>query len=230
MIGIDKIQSVRYQRKNEYFSHLQPSRFADDIATLRSYISGVACRVGHLDGHHHYLFNSQRQLLGQNVDNKHCIEIMMSHISGDIAKYLRSSNQQSTEIIDLLKIDHLFEGFILDTYVFSPCGFSVNGINGDKYFTLHITPQEHSSYVSLQTNINDQNKLIAIISQLLAKLSPRSWDIVSFGDLPKNLTLLPIVPQNFCLSHCSNPLELGYNVHFSHYQQVCNEVLSPEFM
>jgi S-adenosylmethionine decarboxylase len=41
----------------------------------------------------------------------------------------------------------------IDSYLFSPCGFSSNAIQGDRYATIHVTPEEEHSYASYETNL-----------------------------------------------------------------------------
>jgi S-adenosylmethionine decarboxylase len=38
----------------------------------------------------------------------------------------------------------------IDDYVFEPCGYSMNGVEGGTFSTVHITPEEGFSYASFE--------------------------------------------------------------------------------
>ncbi|KAJ2477628.1 spermidine resistance protein, partial [Coemansia sp. RSA 2320] len=53
-------------------------------------------------------------------------------------------------------IANIYPDSVADSYLFTPCGFSLNGLQGDGYYTIHVTPEPHCSYASFETTINDQ--------------------------------------------------------------------------
>lgn len=220
-IGTEAISSFSYQRKSEFLSHLQASRFEDDVEQLRSQLSGTAYRVGHLDNHHHYLFCSKPVV---QSDASACL--LMYHIKGELAKYLRSDNQSSHEIRKRLQLERLLPEFKFDDYLFKPCGYSVNGIFEDQFITIHITPQEHSSYVSIETNLNFSQYPFNIFSELLNILNPSSWDIIGMNMQVANKDF----PSHRRIASCDlqlNPLnEFNYN----HYTQADSEKLYAEVL
>lgn len=220
----DRLTFISYQRKNEYLAHLQASTFKDDISTLRQRVPGTACRVGHLDNHHHFLFTSDKRC--PVILPSKTFELLMYHISGAVADYLCTEQQTIADIYQLLLLDELFVGFKYDAHVFTPLGFSINGIKDNFYYTIHITPQEQSSYVSLETNVDLEQHQFDIAAALLAILKPRSWDIIGFN----SEMAAPMTPENICVGYCSYPIKQDYNVHFGHYQQICPEALCPEFL
>lgn len=57
------------------------------------------------------------------------------------------------ELAERLGIRDLFEdGTAMDSFLFSPCGYSMNAVKGDRYATIHVTPEVDYSYASFETN------------------------------------------------------------------------------
>ena len=69
-------------------------------------------------------------------------------------------------------IDEIFPGAHIHGWVFAPCGYSCNGIVDSAYFTIHVTPQEKSSYVSFGTNVKLSN-YNEVVAKVLAIFRPQ---------------------------------------------------------
>ena len=113
----------------------------------------------------------------------------------------------------LLCLDEILPGFALSDWLFEPFGYSLNAIKGDRYATFHITPQEDSSYVSFETNLNVEDG--HILETLLKALQPGSWDLIGFNKpapLREN-------GEFSCLTKCELALKCGYDMNFNHYQR-----------
>lgn len=199
-----------FQRKNEYLSHLQKSSFEEDIERLSQRFKGVAFRLGHLDSHHNYVFHMDKPYQPDANDNTS--ELLMYHIKGKNADYLRSEGQTVENIRSLLRLDDILPGFAISDWLFEPFGYSLNAIKGDRYATFHITPQEDSSYVSFETNLNLERS--NVIPVLLEALNPGCWDLIGFNAKQK----LPENHDFLCMSRCDLPLDCGYDMSFRHYQ------------
>ncbi|MGL5360964.1 MAG: adenosylmethionine decarboxylase, partial [Shewanella sp.] len=218
---------VSYQRKNEYQGHLQPTSFAQDIAMLRQLIPGKAWRLGQLDSHHHYFFCSDGSYRARADDCT--LELLMYHIGADLADDLQSEALTPEGMCARLGLAALFPEFDFDTHLFDPLGFSLNGLWGAKYLSVHITPamdqRDGGSYVSFETNL-DLARAPQIIARLLGVFSPQSFDLIGFN---QSLAAQPFA-EFLCLGRGFFTTEQGYNIDFSHYQRPHTEVLIPELM
>ncbi|KAJ2772646.1 spermidine resistance protein [Coemansia nantahalensis] len=75
-----------------------------------------------------------------------------------------------------------------DSYLFTPCGFSLNGVQGDGYYTIHVTPEQHCSYASFETNIandarfdlRDPAAIKSLVEQVVAVFGPRKVTVTVF--------------------------------------------------
>lgn len=176
--GVDCIEHLSYQRKNEYYSHAQPSCFGDDIKVLSQYVAGNALRFGEMDSHHTFLFYHQKENTTQYQPQHKVYELLAYQISDQASEKLTNTHLTAKEIRIFLQLDHLLPNFMIDDHVFSPYGYSVNAILADQYLTIHVTPQAESSYVSFESNIN----LIELAPIILKVLEPKSFDLLSFNE------------------------------------------------
>lgn len=190
-VGKDKIKHVCYQRKNEYFSHSQPSSFGDDIKRLQQLIPGKAYRFGELDSHHTFIFHQDNDYFVNKEDKTY--EFLAYEISEQASQLLTTQGLSKSAIRKFLHLDALLPECTIDDYVFDPYGYSLNAIVQDKYLTIHITPQSGSSYVSFESNIN----LISHASRLIDILEPASVDVLSFNDGDFKAQLKHCIPQNY---------------------------------
>lgn len=219
-VGHAAITMASFQRKNEYQSHLQKSSFDQDLARLNQLMAGKAYRLGRLDGHHNYIWHLDKPYQPQADDIT--TELLMYHIDGPAAEYLRSDNQSVAGIAALLQLETLFPGFEIDGYLFEPYGYSMNGIKGDQYITMHITPQEDTSYVSFETDINIPQECPQLLARLTAILQPSSYDLITFNTEPELTPAAEIV----AVAHNQQKLECGYDVEFRHWLALANKMQS----
>lgn len=82
----------------------------------------------------------------------------------------------------------------IDAYLFTPCGFSANGVipspqpdMGTHYFTVHVTPEPHCSYASFETNVpHSQNgqTTAGIVQQVVDIFKPGRFSVTLFEAKP----------------------------------------------
>ena len=75
----------------------------------------------------------------------------------------------------------------IDAYLFTPCGFSANGVipspNSTHYFTVHVTPEPHCSYASFETNVPSQQtgrETADVIEQVVSIFKPGRFSVTLF--------------------------------------------------
>ncbi|TWX53383.1 adenosylmethionine decarboxylase [Colwellia hornerae] len=210
--GTKAIKQLTYQRKNEYFSNAQPSCFGDDIKLINQYLPGKAYRFGEMDSHHNYVFHLDNDFTADTDDITY--ELLAYQISEQASKHLTQPNLSAEEIRQFLCIDSILPGFILDDFVFSPYGYSLNAINEQQYLTIHVTPQMDSSYISFESNVD----LLSLAPKLLEILAPKSFDLMSFNEQAFEQKLAALIPiQYVSKSRVCKKLDNGYLVNFANY-------------
>ncbi|MFT5757005.1 MAG: S-adenosylmethionine decarboxylase [Alteromonadaceae bacterium] len=211
-LGTKVIKQLTYQRKNEYFANAQPSCFGDDIKLINQYLPGKAYRFGEIDSHHNYVFHLDNEFIADSDDITY--ELLAYQISEQASQHLTQPNLSTQEIREFLRIDTILPHFIIDDFVFSPYGYSLNAINAQQYLTIHVTPQMDTSYISFESNID----LLTLSPTLLEILAPKSFDLMSFNenDFEQKIAAL-IPPQYVSKSRVSKKLDNGYLVNFANY-------------
>ena len=219
----NNIQSLMYQRQNEFRSVLQQTSFKQDVEVLLRYISGQAIQIGHLDGHHHHFFSSFADIIKASSNN--IFELKMYNIGGKITDYLLDENCDSDGVRIHLNIHSLFSGFKIDDFIFEPFGYSINGLQDEKYFTIHVTPQSESSYASFETNIDLTVSSLNIIATLLDIFKPVSWDIISFNNKHTSSS-----NNNWKLAESAFSLSNGGDIHYENFHKPETQILLPTFI
>lgn len=223
-IGKDRIRSLIFQRKNEYFSRLQKTSFFDDIKILKDHFGnehGKAFRLGLQDTHHNYLYQYQNHFKADPSDKT--FEFLMYHISKNASDFLRKQNQTSEDVRKFLMLDKNFPGFVIDDFVFNPYGYSMNMIKDDRYATIHITPQEDSSYISFETNIEKELIVFNGVNGLMEALQPSCFDIIQYnfnGELNVSSNYLKV-------DQVIHEIDGGYTTKFYFYAKAIENPRSP---
>ncbi|PLN80095.1 S-adenosylmethionine decarboxylase proenzyme [Aspergillus taichungensis] len=83
----------------------------------------------------------------------------------------------------------------IDAYLFTPCGFSANGVvpapdgaSGTHYFTVHVTPEPQCSYASFETNVPHSQTgqtTAGIIQQVVNIFKPGRFTVTLFEAQPE---------------------------------------------
>ena len=202
-----------FQRKNEYFPHLQKSHFYDDIENLKATLPGEAFRLGHADEHHMFLYHSVGKMSPEMMGNT--LEVLMYDLQGPAKEAFQKENSSVFEIREKTGIDKVLPGFEVDDHCFQPTGYSLNAIKDQYYYTIHVTPQDETPYVSFETNYADPEKAQNSLNAILEAVRPRSFDIVYFDTLED--AGIREVSGYTVRSRVRHEFDGGVKLHFAHY-------------
>jgi S-adenosylmethionine decarboxylase len=75
----------------------------------------------------------------------------------------------------------LIENSETDEFNFSPCGYSMNGLNKQAYYTIHVTPETICSYASFETNLS-LGSYSKLISTVLDLFKPGTFTVTFFSE------------------------------------------------
>ncbi|KAG0306313.1 spermidine resistance protein [Dissophora globulifera] len=87
------------------------------------------------------------------------VEILMTNLNPEAMKRFYQRPDDTPGTVGGVRVDQetglagLFPQAQLDSYLFTPCGYSANALQDGNYYTIHVTPEPVCSYASFETNI-----------------------------------------------------------------------------
>lgn len=197
---------VGYSRKNFNFPDDQcfpHGSFTQELEYLYGHkrlcdkLDGNGYTLGPITDDHWFVFVADQTVRSKpGLDNDRVLNIMMFDIDPDIAdifyynKYApKGDNETEDEAVKRISfeqtraagIDALCPGAEFDPRAFEPCGYSMNAILYKSYYTMHITPEEGSSYASFETN-QKLASYTALISNVVRSFKPRRFIMTMMAD------------------------------------------------
>jgi S-adenosylmethionine decarboxylase len=219
-VSPEDVQFFIFERKNEVFPHRQPTSFYEDACALNALLPGTALRFGDEDEHHLYLYHLDRAFDGEPEDVT--MEILMYGLDRRVAEMFDLHTGASTAARARSEAMHrILPGYTVEEHLFEPSGYSLNGVRGKHYGTIHVTPQDHGSYASFETNHPFGDSPASLCNEVLGVFRPRAFDVVLFDqgagsfDAPRGYHLRSQVTQR---------IDCGYRVRFlSHFRPPSGE-------
>eukprot|EP00808_Paulinella_micropora_P011224 g67370.t1 len=81
-------------------------------------------------------------------------------------------------------VEQLIPGSVIDDYLFSPCGYSMNGLKGESYWTIHVTPQPSCSFASFETDYVNCD-MAEMLKRVLAVFKPKLLSVSFIAHVKK---------------------------------------------
>eukprot|EP01116_Phalansterium_solitarium_P005953 TRINITY_DN18279_c0_g1_i1.p1 TRINITY_DN18279_c0_g1~~TRINITY_DN18279_c0_g1_i1.p1 ORF type:complete len:400 (+),score=129.61 TRINITY_DN18279_c0_g1_i1:224-1423(+) len=165
------VKLIVFSRKNYVFPKEQQhphDDWSNEVLHLNRLFDGEAHVIGPVTGAHWYVYVadysdcapvSDDELLSVDdaaelehlVRPQPTLEIMMHGLSLAVCRrFYRTADTQDKDKFP--GVAELLPGSTTDEFNFSPCGYSMNGLLGPAYYTIHVTPEPHCSYASFETN------------------------------------------------------------------------------
>jgi len=214
-VSLEDVRFFIFERKNEAFPHRQPTSFYEDARALNALLPGKAFQFGDEDEHHLYLYHLDRPFEGQPEDVT--MEILMYGLDRDVAGMFDLQTGASTMARARSEaMQRILPGYAVEEHLFEPSGYSLNGVRGTHYGTVHVTPQEHGSYASFETNHPFGDDPASVCNEVLDVFRPRAFDVVLFDQGTSSF----VSPPGYEIrSNVTQRIECGYQVRFlSHFR------------
>jgi len=194
-----KLEWVGYSRKNlnnptaQLFPHSNfddEMKYIDSHAKLQDRLKGSGYVLGPITGDHLFVYvadHSHEQTIGDmerypSTPSDRTINIMMFDMDPSVANiFFQRTCSTGKEMTAMSGISTLCPGALIDETAFTPCGYSMNAILHNAYYTIHITPEAECSYASFETNACLKN-YDATVRNVLNVFKPKRFVLVLFGD------------------------------------------------
>jgi len=162
---VEHVQYGHYCYKFPEQQLLPHSSPDEESEYLGRYFSSVNQRtIGPADGYHwvvicagHPIMNDVSPPRPSTIDD--IFEVAMEGLHADVCQIFSMnscldlhSEGRSKYMSDSSGISALLKGVEIDDWAFEPCGYSMNGLRGENYYTIHVTPEAEFSYASFETN------------------------------------------------------------------------------
>ena len=178
------IKSLAFQRHQALAPSLQDSNFEQDTILLAQQFHGQ---------HHYWREDYAGDLfvfgeISTTTIIPHSI-YMLHGLQGDFAAQLQAQTLSKQTILTALKVESFFKDLLIDHFSFHPKGYSLNAIIGGDYLTIHLTPEQLSTYLSIETSFPIE-QCTDFISHLTHLFSPSKVKQMHFKPAQQQLSII----------------------------------------
>jgi len=181
IIKKENISSIIYERKKNSFS--QKQTFGDDASYIAKFFKGETLRLGISGESYMDIFYSLCS--ASRAVRPRSLQLFMYNLDRSAMKiFYKKESKTPRQAACVLGIDKLYPHAVTDAYLFSPYGYSINGIMDNNYFTIHVTPQPEGSYASFDTSLITKDSVL-MIKKVLSIFKPEKYSLFLKTDLTK---------------------------------------------
>ncbi|GJR93557.1 S-adenosylmethionine decarboxylase proenzyme 4-like protein [Tanacetum coccineum] len=161
------IVALRYTRGSFIFPQAQPhpyTSFSEEVVYLEDNIPESLCYKkasvipSKLTKHSWHVFSAGAEEYNEDgLSGLYTVEVCMTDLDQTLArKFFRHPNDGKNgdsagrEMTEITSINRINPNAKICDFAFDPCGYSMNGLDGDRYSTIHVTPEDGFSYASFE--------------------------------------------------------------------------------
>ncbi|OEL28963.1 S-adenosylmethionine decarboxylase proenzyme 4 [Dichanthelium oligosanthes] len=191
------LRSCRYSRGSYLFPEAQPfphADFADEVRFLDGAVpSGLRFRGSSVmppshsrhSQHKWHVYTASTSDDGDIDSPTHfTVEVCMTELDGTLARqfYLTPGDERTSHAIgDAMTaasgLGDVNPRSLVLGYAFASCGYSMNGLDGARYATVHVTPEDGHSYASYECDGAEAAGALASIGKAVAVFRPATVSV-----------------------------------------------------
>jgi len=220
IVSKESIAFFFYERKNLMYPHRQNSDFEMDVRDLTAYFTGKSYRLGPANHDHvHIFYYSTPQ---RHIEGDVTLEMLMHDMHPVVLGAFVPTERDTVEALEKRTgINTLYPDMESDSCQFQPYGYSLNKILGDKYMTIHVTPEPSGSYASFETNYSEAD-YTGTINRVAEIFQPNRFTLVMTGSqdedqVPQDERLPSTMTGYRCTEKSFYEFDCGYAVSFFNY-------------
>ncbi|WOL03458.1 S-adenosylmethionine decarboxylase proenzyme 4 [Canna indica] len=163
-----RLRACRFSRGSFIFPQAQPfphTSFAEEVLYLDERLPGSLCfrRARVLPSstsHAWHVYSaaaSVEEAAAAGSPSTFTVEVCMTELDQSLARGFfrekgdeRSGDAAGADMTDLTGIRGINPRALVCGFAFEPCGYSMNGLDRDRYSTVHVTPEDGHSYASFE--------------------------------------------------------------------------------
>ncbi|GMJ02018.1 S-adenosylmethionine decarboxylase 4, BUSHY AND DWARF 2 [Hibiscus trionum] len=117
------------------------------------------------------------------ADDTFTVEVCMTELDRVMArKFFKTSHDSAVakRMTELSGIDGINPRVFVCDFEFDPCGYSMNGVDGDRYSTIHVTPEDGFSYASFEcvgSVYDDQDDIVETLKKAVQVFKPATVSV-----------------------------------------------------
>lgn len=184
--------AVKYSRGTFIFPDYQPAphrSFSEEVTALNVYfgdLNSEAYVIGDpaVPNRNWHIYSAVKSQPNVNGTDLITLEMCMKGLNKEKAAvfFKKSGGDSSAEKMTKMSgISEIIPNHAICDFEFDPCGYSMNGIEGAAYSTVHVTPEDGFSYASYEAMGFDAAELpfSHLVSRALRCFSPAEFSIAA---------------------------------------------------